>query len=199
MSEPEEKVKKGFWNKDHIEQIITLLVVVAVFAVIIWQRESILNFSRELTKYGALKYVGVFILSLAASATIIIPIPGLAMTSAFGAISANSLDPLWFGIASGLGATIGELTGYMLGYSGRMAVPDNRTYERIVSWMSKWGDLTIFFLALVPNPLFDVAGLAAGVLKYPAWKFLLIGAAGRLPKHILFSYLGYWGIKLFPD
>lgn len=40
--------------------------------------------------------------------------------------------------------------------------------------------------------------MAAGILKYPAWKFMLVGAAGRLPKHILFSYLGYWGIHLFP-
>jgi len=68
----------------------------------------------------------------------------------------------------------------------------------VVGWMGKWGDLTIFVLALLPNPLFDVAGLAAGALRYPLWKFLLIGAAGRLPKHILFSYLGYWGIHVFP-
>jgi uncharacterized membrane protein YdjX (TVP38/TMEM64 family) len=52
---------------------------------------------------------------------------------------------------------------------------------------------------LIPNPLFDLVGIAAAMLKYPMWKFILVGAAGRLPKHILFSYLGYWGIHLMPN
>lgn len=196
--EEKEEIRPGFWTKDRVLQIATLLLVIALFLIIVWQRKNIIEFSRQLSQYGGLKYVGVFIISAAASATIVIPVPGLAMTSAFGAFSANSWDPLWFGVSSGLGATLGEFTGYMLGYSGRMAIPYTKTYEKIVEWMRKWGSWTIFLLALIPNPLFDIAGLAAGILKYPAWKFLLVGAAGRLPKHILFSYLGYWGIHLFP-
>jgi len=196
--EEKEEIRPGFWTKDRWMQLATLLLVVALFFIIIWQRENIIEFSRQLSKYGALKYVGVFIISAAASATIVIPVPGLAMTSAFGAFSMSSWDPLWFGVSSGLGATLGEFTGYMLGYSGRMAIPYTKTYEQIVGWMQKWGSWTIFALAFIPNPLFDIAGLAAGILRYPAWKFLLVGAAGRLPKHILFSYMGYWGINLFP-
>lgn len=200
LEQPEGKdeIRPGFWTRDRVLQLVTLLLVIALFAFIVWQRTNIIEFSRQLTRYGMLKYVGVFIISAAASATIVIPVPGLAMTSAFGAFSSNTWDPLWFGVSSGLGATLGELTGYMLGYSGRMAIPDTGTYEKIVGWMRKWGSWTIFILALLPNPLFDIAGLAAGILKYPAWKFLLVGAAGRLPKHILFSYFGYWGIHLFP-
>ena len=198
LLEEKEEARPGFWTRDRIFQLVTLLLVIALFVVIVLERKSIIEFSRELSKYGGLKYVGVFIISAAASATIVIPVPGLAMTSAFGAFSSNAWDPLWFGVSSGLGATLGEFTGYMLGYSGRMAIPYTGTYERIVGWMQKWGSWTIFALALLPNPLFDIAGLAAGILKYPAWKFLLVGAAGRLPKHILFSFFGYWGIHLFP-
>ena len=194
----EPETTQGFWNKDRILQIVTLVFVVALFLFIVWQRKNIAEFSIWLARYAGLKYLGIFVLSMAASATLIIPIPGLAMTSAMGAISPDPWDPLWVGIASGLGATIGEFTGYMLGYSGRMAMPYNKTYERVVGWMAKWGNWTIFLLALIPNPLFDIAGMASGVLKYPAWKFMLIGAAGRLPKHILFSYLGYWGIHILP-
>lgn len=189
---------QGFWNRDRVLQVITLVFVVLLFFVIIWQRKQIAEFSLWLAHYAGLKYVGIFVLSMAASATLIIPVPGLAMTSALGAISPDPWDPLWVGISSGLGATIGELTGYMLGFSGRMAIPYTKTYEKVVGWMAKWGNWTIFVLALIPNPLFDVAGLASGILKYPAWKFLLIGAAGRIPKHIFFSYLGYWGIQAMP-
>lgn len=198
MPEEELETTQGFWNRDRILQVITLVFVVALFFVIIWQRKNIAEFSIWLARYAGLKYAGIFILSMAASATLIIPIPGLAMTSALGAISPDPWDPLWVGVSSGLGATVGELTGYMLGFSGRMAIPYNKTYEQVVGWMAKWGNWTIFLLALIPNPLFDVAGLASGILKYPAWKFMLLGAAGRIPKHIFFAYLGYWGIQGMP-
>ena len=198
LPEGDIETTQGFWSKDRILQLITLVFVVALFFIIIWQRKNIFEFSIWLSHYAGLKYLGIFILSMAASATLIIPIPGLAMTSALGAISPDPWDPLWVGISSGLGATIGELTGYMVGYSGRMAIPYNKTYERIVGWMAKWGNWTIFLLALIPNPLFDIAGLASGILKYPAWKFMLLGAAGRIPKHIFFAYLGYWGIQAVP-
>jgi len=190
--------KPGFWNRDRYLQLGSLALVIGLIILIVWQRDNIALFAVELARHPELKYLGIFVISAAASATLIIPIPGLAMTSLIGTLSVNPWDPLLIGISSGLGATLGETTGYLLGYSGRMAIPDNRTYEKVVGWMGKWGDLTIFVLALLPNPLFDVAGLAAGALRYPLWKFLLIGAAGRLPKHILFSYLGYWGIRVFP-
>lgn len=195
---PDKTIKKPFLNKDHLLQIASLLFVIVLVVVLIWQRDNIRDFALVMAKYWGLKYMAIFLIALAASATLVIPIPGLALTSLIGAISAGPLDPLWVGIASGLGASIGETTGYLLGYSGRMAIPDTRNYEKVVGWMSKWGNLTIFLLALIPNPLFDLAGIAAGILKYPLWKFFVIGTLGRLPKHILFSYMGYWGINIFP-
>lgn len=198
IPDDELETTQGFWNRDRALQVVTLVVVIALFFVIIWQRKNISEYSIWLAQYAGLKYLGIFILSMAASATLIIPIPGLAMTSALGAISPDPWDPLWVGVSSGLGATVGELTGYMLGFSGRMAIPYTKTYERVVGWMAKWGNWTIFVLALIPNPLFDIAGLASGILKYPAWKFMLLGAAGRVPKHVFFSYLGYWGLQAMP-
>jgi uncharacterized membrane protein YdjX (TVP38/TMEM64 family) len=107
------------------------------------------------------------------------------------------LNPVLVGVISGAGATIGELTGYLAGYSGRMVIKDTPTYERIVGWMRRWGSWTIFVLALIPNPLFDIAGIIAGVLRYPWWKFVLVGMAGRIPKHILYAYSGVLGWDFF--
>jgi membrane protein DedA with SNARE-associated domain len=199
QAELDEELAPGFWTKDRVAQLVALLFVVALVLIIIWQRGNIMEFSRGLASYGWLKYLGAFVIAAAASATVVIPVPGLAMTSVFGTLATTPWDPLWFGLASGLGATVGEMTGYVLGYSGRMAIPYTRTYERIVTWMQRWGSWTIFLLALIPNPLFDIAGIAAGILRYPVWKFVLVGAAGRLPKHILFSYLGYFGIHILPS
>ncbi|PIZ25416.1 MAG: DedA family protein, partial [Chloroflexi bacterium CG_4_10_14_0_8_um_filter_57_5] len=33
--------------------------------------------------------------------------------------------------------------------------------------------LVIAALAFIPNPLFDLAGMASGALKIPLWKFLI--------------------------
>ncbi len=179
--------KRSFWNRDTILQIVSLTFVIVLSGLLIWQHDKV-------EQLASLGYAGIFLISLLGSASLVIPIPGLALTVTFGAI----LNPVWVGVLSGLGATLGETTGYLLGFSGRMAIHDSKPYSRMVGWMSKWGDLTIFLLALLPNPLFDIAGITAGVLKYPLWRFILIGAAGRLPKHILFAYLGHWGIQFFP-
>ena len=45
-------------------------------------------------------------------------------------------------------------------------------------------------LALIPNPLFDVAGAAAGALKMPVLEFLLWAFIGKTIKMLLFAYAG---------
>jgi membrane protein YqaA with SNARE-associated domain len=113
-------------------------------------------------------YLGVFLISLITCSSIVVPVPGWIIVATLGAI----LNPVLVGIVSGVGGTIGEMTGYLLGY--------------------------IFILALIPNPLFDIAGAVAGLLRFPLWKFLLFGTAGRIPKHILFAYIGVWGLQFLP-
>jgi uncharacterized membrane protein YdjX (TVP38/TMEM64 family) len=59
-------------------------------------------------------------------------------------------------------------------------------------WMKRRGSIVIFVLAFVPNPLFDLAGAAAGALRYPIWKFLLVCFLGKTPKSILVAFAGAW-------
>jgi membrane protein YqaA with SNARE-associated domain len=39
--------------------------------------------------------------------------------------------------------------------------------------------LTIFLLAAIPNPIFDVGGIIAGALQMKGWKFLVAAALGK--------------------
>jgi len=187
----EEKRDKGlkhrFWSRERYFQVLALILVLAFSALLFSQRDKVV----ELGGYG---YAGAFVISALTSASIIIPVPGFVVIATLGAI----LDPLWVGVVSGLGATLGEMTGYLLGYGGRLGVEQSRLYARMVGWMGKWGGLTIFFLALIPNPAFDVAGATAGLSRYPVWKFVLFAAAGEIPKHIFFAHSGAWGIKYLP-
>lgn len=183
MQKTDNKVKKPFWTRERYLQILALLFVVALSVLLVINRAKV----AELQGYG---YLGVFIISIISSASIVLPVPSWILVAALGAI----LNPVLVGIVSGIGGTIGEMTGYLLGYGGRLAIENVGIYTKMVQWMRKWGSVTIFVLALIPNPLFDVAGAAAGSLRYPVWKFLLFGAAGRIPKNILFAYIGVWGL-----
>jgi membrane protein YqaA with SNARE-associated domain len=179
----ENKVKKPFWTKDRYLQILALVFVIALSVFLVIHRAEVV----KLQGYG---YLGVFLISIISSASIVIPVPSWILVAALGAI----LNPVLVGIVSGIGGTIGEMTGYVLGYGGRLAIDNVALYNRMVKWMKRWGSVTIFVLALIPNPLFDVAGAAAGLLRFPVWKFILFGAAGRIPKNILFAYIGVWGL-----
>ncbi len=184
MQQASDKARKQFWTRERYLQIIALLFVLALSALIFVNRDKV----AELEIYG---YLGIFLISVITCSSIVVPVPGWILVATMGAI----LNPVLVGIISGFGGTIGEMTGYLLGYGGRLAIENANIYDRLVHWMKKWGSATIFVLALVPNPFFDVAGAAAGMLRFPLWKFILLGAAGRIPKHILFAYIGTWGLQ----
>ncbi|RLJ00458.1 MAG: hypothetical protein DRP08_06545, partial [Candidatus Aenigmatarchaeota archaeon] len=88
-----------------------------------------------------------------------------------------------------------ELTGYMAGYSGQTWVENNPHYDRLTRWMQRYGALTIFVLALTPNLVFDLGGVAAGALRFPLWKFLVSCTAGKTIKNIISALIGYYGIE----
>lgn len=64
--------------------------------------------------------------------------------------------------------------------------------------MRRYGSLTIFLFALTWIP-FDLAGIAAGALRFPFRKFLLMTIAGRLLRSFTECYLAYLGWELLPQ
>jgi len=133
-----------------------------------------------------LGYPGIFLLSLVANATIILPAPAILIVFAMGA----HLSPLWLGLAAGSGAALGELSGYLAGFGGQAIIEDNATYQRLAAWVQRHGSLAIFALALIPNPFFDLGGIAAGVLRMPVWRFLASCWAGKVLRMIAVAAAG---------
>ena len=105
-----------------------------------------------------LGYLGVFVIAVLGNATVILPVPGLAVVFAGGGV----LNPLVVGLIAGVGEPLGELTGYLAGYGGSVVAENREWYERIRRWMERRGFVTLLVLSAVPNPLFDLAGMAAG-------------------------------------
>lgn len=177
-----------------LTRALALVGVVAMTVLLFIFRDRI----QELERFG---YVGIFLISIAANATIIIPLPGVAFTTAMGAI----FNPFGVAVAAGLGAALGELSGYLAGFSGQAVVENAARYEKLLEWMRSHEKLTfglILLLAFIPNPAFDLAGMCAGALKIPVWKFLITCSIGKILKMLLFAFAGYYSIHwltaLFP-
>lgn len=172
-------------------QVLTVVIIIAAVAGTVWlqgQRELLDRIGHSPWALPAL-----FAVSVVSSATLFLPVPGLAITTLVGSL----LNPVTVGIVAGIGQTLGEMTGYLAGYSGQGLVDRSKTYNRIEGWMKRnefIGELVVFVLALIPNPLFDAAGMAAGALRFPVWKYLLAAGIGKVIKNIVFAYGGSLGI-----
>lgn len=143
--------------------------------------------------FGRWGYLSVFLTSLLSSATVIIPAPGLAVVFAMG----GALDPLTLGIIAGIGSGLGELSGYVAGASGRELILHNKGFSGRLHWFTtRYTYPALFVLAILPLPVFDIAGVIAGALKMRVSHFLAVVISGKIIKHVLVALAGAgsWGI-----
>src|SRR5512143_1573298 len=175
--------------KSRLSHIISLLLAVGLSLVII----IITNQYREqIQNLGHGGYIGLFVISIIGNATLFLPAPVFVVACAAGL----ALGPISVGIVAGTGAAIGELTGYLAGYGGKAIVPEGELYQRLHAFMDRHGMLAILLLAAIPNPIFDVGGIIAGVLKMPVWKFLIAAAIGKSIRLGVTAYACQAGIPL---
>jgi uncharacterized membrane protein YdjX (TVP38/TMEM64 family) len=161
---------------------LTLGLFAVVMTVIFLLRDHV----QDLAHFG---YLGVFLATLMANATVFLPIPGVAVVFTMGAV----FNPFLTALFAGLGAAVGELAGYLLGFSGQGLVEGAGWYQRIRNWMTthpKLIDLGVLVLAAIPNPFFDAAGIAAGTLKIPVWRFFIFCTLGSIIKMLAFAFGG---------
>jgi membrane protein YqaA with SNARE-associated domain len=135
---------------------------------------------------GTYGYPGVFAVTLISTGALVLPVPYLAVIFR----AASLLDPVTVALIAGLAAAMGELTGYLLGVSGRQLVKSSRGQRIADSWMRRYGFLSVFAFSLIPNPFFDAIGLAAGALRYPPWRFVLACFLGKTGKFLLIALAG---------
>jgi membrane protein YqaA with SNARE-associated domain len=177
----EEVKKERNWKKTALDVSMILLVVAITVCLFLFRSKV-----SELGNYG---YLGAFLISLVANATVILPMPGLLILIGLGA----SFNPILVAVFGGIGGALGEMTGYILGRSGRGITSNNKWYMRAENWMKKRGFLAVFCFALLPFLPLDVAGLIAGVLRYPIWKFLLACVLGKTLLYVIMIQTGAWG------
>jgi membrane protein YqaA with SNARE-associated domain len=172
-----------------ILRLLSLIFVVGVVVVIFVFRDQVQNLAR----FG---YAGIFLTTMIANATVFVPIPGVMVVFAMGAV----FSPFLTAVAAGLGGATGELSGYLLGFSGQGVAERSQRFLQIYGWMAghpRWSDLGVLVLAAIPNPFFDMAGIAAGMLKIPIYRFWFFCAIGSIIKYSVFAFAGSTALNFF--
>jgi membrane protein DedA with SNARE-associated domain len=183
---PESQIRKqrGATLLTNLLRILALFAVIAITLYIFSIRDRVEDFAA----YG---YPGIFLIAMLANATVLLPAPGVAVIYAMGAI----FNPFGVALAAGTGGAIGELSGYLAGFSGQAVIERMEVYERVRPWVEKYGGWAILVLSAIPNPFFDIAGIAAGIAKMPIRTFLVFTWLGQLIKMLLFALAGKYSIQ----
>ena len=144
--------------------------------------------------YQSIGYPGIWLVSLIGAGSMILPVPGLAVICV-GASPSVGLHPAMIGIVAGSGETLGEMTGYLAGLSGNTLLQKHRMYPKVRNWLIDRGAIVLFVLSVIPNPIFDLIGLAAGGIRYPLKKFLITIFIGKSIKSGGIAYACYFGVS----
>ncbi len=170
--------------RTNLLRVLSLGIVIAVSFGVYTYRDHLMQLKN-------LGYPGIFLISLLSNATMFLPAPGIAFVFAMG-----SILPVWgVALAAGTGAALGELTGYLAGFSGQAVVERADIYMRIAPWVARSGGWAILLLAAVPNPFFDMAGIAAGASGMPMWRFFAFCWMGQVIKMSAFALAGAYSIN----
>jgi membrane protein DedA with SNARE-associated domain len=138
-------------------------------------------------------YLGVFIISLIGSMSVIFPVPYTLVIFVLGSV----LDPFFVAVSGGLGAALGEFSGYTLGYYGRKIVSKERRrkMDYMVKLFGRYGSATIFLFALTPLPD-DLLFIPLGVMRYPFLKAFVPALLGKMLMTFILAYSGQQSIEL---
>ena len=139
--------------------------------------------------FGAYAYLGVFIVTLIANATTIVPVPYITVVAC---IACQSNNLVLVALVGALGSALGESVAFFVGRSGRAIAEETRFYGWVKRQMRHpWRAFAVLFgLAAPINPAFDIAGLAAGALGVPYWLFFMAVFLGRLIRFWLIALAG---------
>jgi membrane protein YqaA with SNARE-associated domain len=138
-------------------------------------------------------YFGVFVISFIGSVSVVFPVPYTLIIPLLGTI----LDPIFIAISGGLGSAVGEFSGYLIGYSGRAVVSEERrkNMSYMVKLFQKYGPIAIFLFALTPLPD-DLLFIPLGIMRYPFLRSFIPALIGKTLMTFILAYAGqqYFGL-----
>ena len=147
-----------------------------------------------------LGYLGGFLISTIGNATILFPFPYMGVALILGGLRDELtlvfvFDPWLIGIVSGVGAMIGEMTGYFIGYGGGKLIDEEQTsaFKSFVDSHPRATPFVVWFLAATPIPD-DVLIVPLGAARYSWWKVAIAQLIGKTMFLMAISWSGRIGL-----
>ncbi|MGB1252321.1 MAG: YqaA family protein [Candidatus Promineifilaceae bacterium] len=185
------------WRPTFIQWLsIGLAIAIAVI---------LIRYQHQVKGLGRFGYPGIFVISVLGNATVGAPAPSIIAILGIGA----TLSVWPASLAAGIGSALGEMLSYIFGYSthtnwnfdlfgykfgSKQAVESElsakswfKRLARLINGRSGW--LTLFVLAAIPNPIFDIGGILAGLAKMPWWLFFSVTTAGKTVRYLILIWL----------
>lgn len=165
-------------------------ISIAIFILSILLSFGLFVFRDNFKEASSLGLFGIFLINFLSGLSFFLPAPSFLTVFSGGAV----YPPILVALVSSLGATLGDMIYFVMGYTGRMIISakiENKIlYKTFQSLFKKYGTLIVFVLALIPNPLFDGIGLVAGVFTYSPYKFFIVVMLGRFLRYFLLAGVG---------
>lgn len=169
----------SFVLRNKARALVTLIGVIALTVLVTRYRQEL----GQLGRYG---YAGIFLACFAANSTVFLPAPSSAIVFTFATV----FSPVLVALSGGLGAALGEVSGYVAGFSGRALTAHSEQVDRSRFLIRRYGAGAVFIFAFLPLPLFDLVGVAAGAARMNFMLFLLACVLGKVLKMMLYAYAG---------
>jgi len=144
-------------------------------------------------QYG---YFGIFLISLIGALSVFFPIPYTVVIFTLGA----TFEPVWIAVVAGVGSTVGEFSGYLLGFGGRKVIGEKykKKMEFLMKLFDKFGPIVIFLFALTPLPD-DLLFIPLGVIRYSLIRALIPALIGKICMNFIIAYSGRLSIQFIRD
>lgn len=182
-SQPDTTVQRTK-SRSKLLQVIGILLLALVLNVLV-----VLLPPSWFDGWGSLGYVGVFVVTLLANASVFIPVPYPGIVAKLGA----HLNVGGVALLGAAGSSIGESTAFLVGRAGKGVVEETRFFR----WLQHQlrtplrAFIVLFALSAPPNPFFDIAGLTAGSIGVPFPIFLAATFSGRIVRMLILAGLGH--------
>lgn len=151
-------------------------------------------------QYG---YFGIFLISLFGAMSIFFPIPYTVVIFTIGGIKVGDawiFEPVWVAVAAGIGSTVGEFSGYLIGFGGRKAISGKyqKKMDFLMKLFKKFGSVLIFLFALTPLPD-DLLFIPLGVMRYGIIRALVPALIGKVLMNLIIAYSGRFSVQIIRD
>ncbi len=197
------EVKQWWSRKEVYLGVLAIVATLALAVAAVYYRDALMKVT-YITGYSLLGVLVIAFIAGSLMSVTAIPVPYWLVVFTLPSVLAARWGvwaPVWVGVTSAFGCTLGHLPTFIIGYGGSRlsqrvsAMANNRFYARAIAWAQKHGSWAVFATSAVLNPLHLLMTVAIGALRIPPRKWFLFSLLGNTVKSLFIAFAGYFGLS----